>query len=334
MANNETKRQHYVPRTYLKHFAREQDGKYFINALPISNFQADKILEISITDVCLQKYIYTLPGETAEERMLLEKFYADNYESQYDKIYQLLIDPEKKTITDEERELIISTVVTMFYRTTKWISQHNELMNRVFEQAFYLCQQTGKDYFTFEGTKISIAEKTLEQLQKENKIESRPAQVITQLQIALKLIKLRSVRDGIYVSKLVDDDCEFVTSDNPVSYNNLNCEHIAPFDPRNILTLPLDTKHKLFLMPYAEDDEKHHLARHNVSGTMCYSEKLTSNYEQSTNAERFMLGKESALLSYLQTKEETEKPLPEEEVTRSKQAFNEILERAKKLGLI
>jgi len=334
MANNETKRQHYVPRTYLKHFAREQDGKYFIKALPVANFQADKIQEISIADVCLQKDIYTLPGETAEERMLLEKFYADNYESQYDKIYQLLTDPEKKTITDDERELIISTVVTMFYRTTKRISQHNELMSRVFEQAFYLCEQTGKDYFLFEGTKISIAGKSLEQIQREHKNESRPSQVITQLQVALKLIKIRSVRDGIYVSKLVDDDCEFVTSDNPVSYNQLNCEHIVPFDPKNILTLPLDSKHKLFLMPYAEHDEKYVLARHNVSGTMCYSEKLTSNYEQSTNAERFMLGKESALLSYLKTKEETEKPLPEEEVTKHKQAFNEILKRAKKLGII
>lgn len=132
----------------------------------------------------------------------------------------------------------------------------------------------------------------------------------------------------------MDDDCEFVTSDNPVSYYNLNCEHIAPFDPKNILTLPLDCKHKLFLMPYAEQDEKHRLARHNVSGSMCYSEKLTSNYEQSTNAERFMLGKESALLNYLQTKEDTEKPLPEEEVVKQTQTFNEILERAKKLGLL
>ncbi|MFW5871614.1 MAG: DUF4238 domain-containing protein [bacterium] len=290
--------------------------------------------EISIADVCLQRDIYTMPGETAEERMLLEKFYADNYESQYDKIYQLLTDPKKKTITDDERELIISTVVTMFYRTTKWISQHNELMNRVFEQAFYLCQQTGKNYFTFEGTKISIAGKTQEQLQKENKIESRPAQVITQLDTALKLIKLRTKRDGISVSKLDDADCEFVTSDNPVSYNNLNLKHVAPFDPSNILTLPLDSKHKLFLMPHAKENEKHYLARHNVRGTMCYSEKLTSNYEQSRNAERFMLGNESALLSYLETKEETEKPLPEKEVERSKKAFNEILERAKKLGII
>jgi hypothetical protein len=137
MTNKESRRQHYVPRTYLKHFASERDGKYFIKVLPIANFQVDKIQEISITDACLQKDVYTLPGETLEERMLLEKFYADNYESQYDKIYQLLINSEKVRITDEERELIISTVVTMFYRTTKWINQHNELMNRVFEHLFY-----------------------------------------------------------------------------------------------------------------------------------------------------------------------------------------------------
>ena len=43
MANNEIKRQHYVPRTYLKNFATEREGKYFIKALPIANFQADKI---------------------------------------------------------------------------------------------------------------------------------------------------------------------------------------------------------------------------------------------------------------------------------------------------
>ena len=266
--------------------------------------------------------------------MLLENFYADNYESQYNKIYQLLTDPEKKTVTHDERELIISTVVTMFYRTTKWISQENELMNREFEQLFYLCKQNGKDYFNFDGAKISIAGKTLEQFQKENKNASRPVQVVTQIQVAMELIKIRSFRDGIYVSKLADDDCEFVTSDNPVSCRNLNSADIVPFNPLNILTLPLDSKHELFLIPFAKHVEKYHIARHNESGRMCFSQKITSNNVQSTNAERFMLGMESGLLSYLKTKEVTEKPLSEEEVARRKQAFNELHERAKKLGLI
>lgn len=333
MANTVT-RQHYVPRTYLKHFATERNGGYFIKALPIANFQADKIHEISVANVCLQKDVYTMPGETDEERMGLEKFYADNFESQYDTIYQLLTDPEKTTVTDEERTLIISTVVTMFYRTTKWISQHNEFMNRVFKQLFSVCKEKGKDYFIYEGEKISIADKTLEQLQNEYKVENRPAQVISQLKVALKLISIRSVRDGIYVSKIMDDDCELVTSDNPVSYNNVGGGgHIAPFDPKNVLSLPLDSKHILSLMPYADEESKHFLIRNQISGKMCLTQKLTSNSQQSTNAERFMLGNESALLSYLNTKEEMERPLSKEEAEEHKKKFNELLEKGKQLGL-
>lgn len=79
-----------------------------------------------------------------------------------------------------------------------------------------MCQQTGKDYFMFEKQKISIAGEALEKLQKENKYESRPAQILTQLQVALRLVKIRTIRDDIYVSRLADDYCEFITSDNPL----------------------------------------------------------------------------------------------------------------------
>jgi hypothetical protein len=332
MTGNEVKRQHYVPRTYLKHFSTERAGELFIKALPTADCKEERIIEMNISNVCLQKDLYTLPRDTAEERMLIEKFYSENYEVHYNKIYEILIDPDKKTLTDEERELIISTVVTMFYRTTKWVNLHNEFFNRVLEQAYFMCQQTGKDYFMFEKQKILIAGKTLEQLQKENKYESRPAQVLTQLQVALRLIKLRTIRDGIYVSKLVDQNCDFITSDNPVVYSNINSGHVAPFDPTNILKLPLDNKHMLFLMPYSDKETKHLLLRHNVSGTMCFTEKLTSNYEQFRNTERFLLGSESSLKGYLATKEISERPLTEEENLKMK-SFGDLIQKDKDLGL-
>jgi len=123
------KRQHYVPRTYLKNFSSKQAGdEYCIKALPIENPQPEKIIELNIKNVCLERNLYTLPGENAEQKMLLEKFYSDEIEQHYNKIYGTLTDPTKRTITPEERELIISTVVTTFYRTTKWINQHNDLM--------------------------------------------------------------------------------------------------------------------------------------------------------------------------------------------------------------
>ncbi|PVY39489.1 DUF4238 domain-containing protein [Pontibacter virosus] len=333
MSNNEVKRQHYVPRTYLKHFSHERSGEYFIKAVQKEICQPDKMLELNVTNVCLQKDLYTLPGNTAEERMLLERFYSDNFETHYNQIYKILINPDKKVLTDSERELIISTVVTMLYRTTKWINLHNELTDRALESIFLLCQQTGKDFYIFENEKISIKGKTLEQLKKENKSESRPAQVLTQLKVALRLIKLRTERDGIFVSKLVDGKSEFITSDNPVIFSNSKKGHVAPFDPENTLKLPLDSQHLLMLMPYAEEDTKHNIVRRNSSGIMCFTEKLTSNYQQFCNSERFILGSENALLGYLATKEVSEKPLSAEEASGIN-SHESYLKKLKDLGLI
>lgn len=323
MSKDLVKRQHYVPRTYLKNFASKQKGdEFFVKALPIDNPQSDKIFEINIKNVCLERNLYTLPGETVDQQMLLEKFYSDEIEQHYNNIYSLLTNPAKTNVTPEERELIISTVVTTFYRTTKWINQHNDLMKRVYAQMFAICQQTGKDYFLFEGTKISIKDKSLDDLLIEHKIENRPGQVITQLEVALKLIQIRVISDNIFVSKLSDADSEFITSDNPVILQNLKGGHITPFDPSNIMKLPLDKKHVLFLIPDADEDARNLIVRHNVSGLFCKTEKLISNTEQFQKADRFILGDDSSLNSYLQTKDLAERPLTEDELKKLHHLMN------------
>lgn len=333
MAQDLVKRQHYVPRTYLKNFASKQTGnEFFVKALSIDSPQSDKIFEINIKNVCLERNLYTLPGETAEQKMLLEKFYSDEIEQHYNKIYSLLTDPAKINLTREERELIISTVVTTFYRTTKWINQHNDLMKRVYTQMFALCQQAGKDYFMFEGIKISIKDKSLEDLLKEHKVENRPGQVITQLEVALKLINIRAKNDNIFITKLSDDDNEFITSDNPVVLQNLKGGHIAPFDPTNIMKLPLDKKHMLFLMPDGDKEARNLIVRHNVAGLFGKTEKLISNAEQFQKADRFVLGDVSSLNSYLQTKALAERPLSEEEIKKLT-SFDDYVKKGRDLGL-
>ncbi|NLR83051.1 DUF4238 domain-containing protein [Chitinophaga eiseniae] len=333
MTQNLVKRQHYVPRTYLKNFASKQVGdEYFVKALSIEDARPENIFDINIKNVCLERNLYTLPGETAEEKMLLEKFYSDEIEQHYNSIYALLTDPSKTTITHEERELIISTVVTTFYRTTKWINQHNDLLKRVYTQMFSLCQQAGKDYFLFEGIKVSIKDKTPEELLAEYKVENRPGQVITQLEVALKLIEARIKSDNIFVSKLADDDCEFITSDNPVVLQNIKGGHITPFDPSNIMKLPLDKKHMLFLMPDADEEARKLIVRHNVTGLFCRTEKLISNAEQFQKADRFILGDEQSLMGYLQTKDLAERPLSEEEI-KNMTSFDDYIKKGKELGL-
>lgn len=302
MSKQETKRQHFVPRTYLKHFSERAGDKFFISALPKDSTKTETIKKISITNVGLENDIYTLPGDTKKKRLLIEQFYSDNYEAHYDRVYEILIDPIKVKLTEEEHYLVVSTVVTMLYRTTKWVNSFNDFIKREFDGLYELCEYAKTDYFIFEGDKVSIKGKSKEQLYSEYKFESRPAKIISQLEIALKSIKLRASRDGIYVVKLMEKDCEFVTSDNPVAYSNTGLGGAMPFDPDNLLSLPLDNKHLLTLMPFADSETKSLIVRNNEAGSSCFMQSLISNYDQFKSSERFMLGTDTGLKSYLSTK--------------------------------
>src|SRR5680860_746295 len=138
MAENLVKRQHFVPRTYLKHFGVADGEEYIVYVLPESATEKKTIFQSNIKNVALEKHLYTLPGETIAQKMAIEKFYSDKLEQHYDSIYKTLTDPTKTDITTEQRELIISTVVTMYYRTTKWVNTSGHLLSRVLKRAFQL----------------------------------------------------------------------------------------------------------------------------------------------------------------------------------------------------
>lgn len=321
------KRQHFVPRTYLKHFSEQSGEKYFIHALPTEATETDKIFNSNITNVAFERHLYTLPGETIEQQMAVEKLYSEEWEAHYDSIYEILTNPDKKEITTEERELIISTVVTMYYRTTKWVNASRDLMGRVFESAFQLCKQKGVDYFTFEDEKISIAGKTLEEFTKEFNKNRQPGMILIQLETAFKLIALRILNDSICVNKIESEKLEFVTSDNPVIAKNNNSERFAPFDPTNVLELPIDSKHKLILIPECPPKLRNRIFRKTSTSPFSEIEKLTTNYSQMQNSEKLIFGSKQALESYLSTKQESERPIKDGEST------GDIFKKLKELGL-
>ena len=327
MSENLVKRQHFVPRTYLKHFGIADGTEYFVHVLPQNETDKKSIFKSNIKKIALENHLYTLPGETVEQKMAIEKFYSEELEKHYNSIYQILTDPTKNEITSKQRELIISTVVTMFYRTTKWINASRNFNSRILERAFQLCEQTGKDYFKFEDIRIPIKGRELKEFTAEWNKKRQPGMVLIQLETAFNLIKIRLANDGICVIRIEDDNLELVTSDNPVIAENNNPERFAPFDPSNILKLPLDSKHILMLIPENSKKLENRIFRRNSTRPFSEIEKLTSNYSQMQNSERFMFGSQKGLESYLDTKQESERPIEDGENTA------DIFAKLKDLGL-
>lgn len=307
---NKTIRQHYVPRTYLKRFSSERNGSYYIKGIDKDLIHQEKIIEFNTSNVCLRKNLYTLTGDTVEERQIIEKFYSDEIETNYDTVYFILTDPKKNFITTEERRLIITTIITMLYRTTKWITEHNKVWNMALESIYNLCKQTEHNYFQFEGDRISIEGKSLQQIQDEFADKSRENQVKTQLEVAFSLIDVR-LNDGIFVTKLSGSDCNFITSDNPVVLSNINGKNIMPFDKDNTITLPIDEKHNLMIMPSREQSEKNLIVRHTMNERWSNFNVMGANANQMENSEKFILGREAGIKDYILMRKETERPMTE-----------------------
>ena len=294
MKNKPTERQHYVPRTYLKHFSYERNDNYFIHTLKTDEFYGDKVQKSNIINICVQKNAYTLPGEFP---MLLEGIYG-NIETEYSKIYELLTAPLKSTLTEIERGLIIATVVTMLFRNTKMPNTINRMMNEIVEMGHRAHKKVGAN-LNIGGETFSYKEKSVKEIQKE--IENRGKHVIAikQLDFAMKLIKYRTANDMIMVLRLDEELSTFITSDNPVSCINDKVPFLAPFDPTNTLVLPLDSKHALLLIPKPEKNERLTIFKINETGEEAFRQMITINRLQHRHAERFLLGTDEALKRYI-----------------------------------
>lgn len=309
----ETRRMHYVPRTYLKHFA-ELSGKatspeYMIHAVLASELTEDKIKQINIKNVCLENDLYTLPGETLEERQFLEKMYSDLYETDYDILYALLTDDSKETLTPGQRHTIISFVVSMFYRNATWGNSYNKLMDETYAKVFALAEQSGQQSFFMDEKEISIAGKTLEEFQKENKKHDRPMVALVQAQKIFELVRIREINDIVTIVKLEDTALEFVTGDNPVTLQDSHQQRPLPFDPANTLSIPIDSKHLLQLRPWAHEHqlETDTIWRMDAHSIIAQATSMINKNFQAKQSTRFVMGSKVGLQSFIQTKDRFKK---------------------------
>jgi hypothetical protein len=282
----EVKRMHYVPRVYLKHFANLRgDDSYFISAL---NKVTGQIFETNIINVCVEKDIYTLPGDTPEARQLIESMYNNLYEVGYDDLYHILIDENKTQLSPAERYSIISFVVSMFYRNAGWNNRYNQFMDDIFERGYNYSKENGKESFFVNDEEIFITGKTLRQLQEANRNLDRPIIALTKARKMFELIRLRMMNDVVTIVK-TNGEFQFLTSDNPVTIRSEDGSRPMSIDPMNTLCLPIDKYHLLQLRPWGDQLDKYMLGRVNVD-IVGQATVSINNQFQNAQSDRFVLG--------------------------------------------
>lgn len=250
MKKTKTKKHHFVPRTYLKNFSHKKNDDFYVNVLHKDQPIAE-IFESNIINICAENHLYSLSGND-ESKQMLENIYSNIFENQYDDLYSLLTNDTIVEISPEIKKSIVSTIITMFYRTKKWINIYNTHTDEVMNKLYKVSNQFNVDhYINSNGKPININGKSIEELQINEKIKSRIPFILTQLKVALKLIEAKQY-DNINVFKIIDEN-EFITSDNPVLPMNINRQRTIPFDIDNAYYLPISNKYLLSIFPREAD---------------------------------------------------------------------------------
>lgn len=287
------KRQHFIPRSYLQNFAEKIDKKFFVEAKLKSESKPEDDLQ-SISNICVDKNLYTLPQVESDDKYRLERFYAQEVDGVYPEVYKLLVDPSVTTITAAQRAQIIMTTMSLFFRTPKFLNHNTKNSNRALEvTANRFKDQNGNVKFEYEGRRFDFHIDNLEEVKTDLKLRSKLKFLQNHLKDWHDFILYKS-KVGIAVFHLYED-VDLITSDNPVVMNSVVGNPFNVFDPTNIICLPLDNRHFLKIFPNTVPDHNNRVLREERDKSFAF----TTNHSVDQNSEVWILGKPNSITAHI-----------------------------------
>jgi hypothetical protein len=291
--------QHFIPQTYLKKFAHTQNEKNYFVAV-FDKITGKYIPKMSVGNICVENDLYTLKHLEGNDKYSIENFFSDNVENKFPEIYKLLVEDKKSFITSEEKNFILYTTLSMYFRTPKVLNQFVAFAGELVQNAQ---KHSNAKTINFLGYEISLMEKSFLEITKEIRETNRINYIKTQLALLESFVKFKFF-DGLVVIELIGYQ-EFITSDNPVEIRNSAEIGFHLFNSRNSIYIPLDPKHALFIAPNDKDSiinevfyQKDNFVQH-----------ITSNHVSFENAERWIIGTEKGVKQFLIDEEEYTKPV-------------------------
>ncbi|RZJ92147.1 MAG: DUF4238 domain-containing protein [Chryseobacterium sp.] len=288
------KRQHFIPRSYLKNFAVKQDDKYFVEAKMLNESGVKENL-LSIVDICVSKNLYTVPQAEGEEKYAIEKYYANEVDGIYPEIYKLLTNTEISELTEDQRRKIILTTMSLFFRTPKFLNMNNKYLEAVLDHAIeHHMDSSGMVKFENTDFKLDFHVSTLGEIREELKLQNKLNFIENHMKDLHEFVEYK-LQAGLMVIEITGDG-DLITSDNPVIMKSQKSSNFDVFDPTNIINLPIDNKHYLMIAPNSEGAMKDQVFRSSHSDIMFV---LSNNLQVEQNAESWIFGKPGTVSSHI-----------------------------------
>lgn len=233
--------QHYVPRVYLKNFARKKGTDYYVH---VYDKIKDRYFETNIKNICSETNLYTLDenNEVAKHVLTVEKIYSDFLEPIYAKAYRILTNEKIFYLNDLERVEILVGLFQFYYRNPNIFRESVEIHLKNIETLYKESISKGKRGLTYLEEDFSFSEYTLEKTQ--NYITNLLLKTFKEQHI-IATSELGSFHEFtvIEVEKIMDDSANFLTNDNPLFFQDILSQTKNPFLKSTEFIIPLDKKH-------------------------------------------------------------------------------------------
>jgi len=245
MGEHKPKKQHFIPVSYLKAFAEEIEPEKFV--VEARRKGESDVKSIGVKDICAIKNLYTLPLMEDGKKYTLENFYAKEIDGVYPDVYKLLVNPEKRFITNEEKEKIIYTTMSLYFRTPKFIESKIKEIDAVFDYALLNHKDAnGHVKFVHKEYNLDFNVEEFDTVKDSAKVYQRFLFLKNHVNDWHEFSKFK-MKAGISVITVTGT--HLITSDSPVHIHDIwgNLDNI--FDPNNMIQLPLNSKDYLIIYP-------------------------------------------------------------------------------------
>ncbi len=271
---SKVKNQHYIPRSYLRGFAHQSGKEWFV----FSEINGVSVGKINVRKICAKRYLYDVPELGEAQEQLIEKYYANHVDGNFPEILDFAKDEGNTNITEELRAKIISSCISLIFRTPKFLEE--------------------------DANQIELHT----DIEGEDDKEKRKRKVLAlqnHLKNSIELIRQKH-DDGIAINK-AQEGMTFITSNNPIVMRNPDGEFRDYFDPTNIFHVPISPEYSITITPSKEEDLKNTCTRYSFNKASV----LSVNHDIARASQQFLIGAENGIEEFHRDMKIYDNPTPE-----------------------